>query len=130
MSKFPGELRYTKSHEWARVEGKEAVVGITWSAQDQLGDVVHVELPKVGARVKAGASAGEIESVKAVSELYSPVSGLVVAINDALDGSEDLINSAPFGEGWLFRVAMDDPHELHGLLDAGAYAEHAAAQDH
>jgi len=132
MSNTPGDLRYTSSHEWARVEGSSGVatIGITWFAQDSLGDVVHVELPKVGTSVHKGQSVAEIESVKAVSEIYSPVSGEVVAVNADLDGSEELVNSAPFADGWLFQVKMSHPAELDEMLASDAYETHVAASAH
>lgn len=118
---YPENLRYTESHEWVRVEGDVAVVGITDHAQDQLGDIVHVELPAVGKQVKKGAGAAEVESVKAVSDIYAPVTGTVVEVNKALDGNEAVINKDPHGEGWLFKVRMADPGEVAGMLDAAKY---------
>lgn len=119
---YPENLRYTESHEWVRVEGDVAVVGITEHAQDALGDIVHVELPAVGKQVKKGAGAAEVESVKAVSDIYAPVTGTVVEVNKALDGNEAVINKDPHGEGWLFKVRMADANEVSGLLDAAKYA--------
>ena len=130
MSKFPANLRYTESHEWASAEGDVVTVGISWFAQDSLGDVVHVELPKKGAKVSKGQSVAEIESVKAVSEIYSPVSGTVVAVNTDLDGDEEQVNKEPYGAGWLFKVQASHPGELDGLLDVGAYEKHCAEQAH
>ncbi len=130
MSKFPADLHYTESHEWARLEGDVVTVGITWFAQDSLGDVVHVEMPKKGAKVKKGQSIAEIESVKAVSEIYSPVDGEVVAINDDLDGDEEKVNKAPYGAGWLFKIRVAGAGALAGMMDVGAYERHVAAQDH
>lgn len=130
MSKFPADLRYTESHEWARLEGDVVTVGITWFAQDSLGDVVHVELPAVGKKVKKGASVAEIESTKAVSEIYSPVDGEIVAVNDDLDGNEESVNKAPYAKGWLFKVRVAGPAALADLLEVGAYEAHVAAQDH
>lgn len=130
MSKFPADLRYSESHEWARLGGGVVTVGITWFAQDSLGDVVHVELPKKGAKVSKGGSVAEIESVKAVSEIYSPVSGTVVEVNSALDGDEEQVNKAPYGGGWLFKVQASNPGELDGLLDVVAYEKHVAEQSH
>ncbi len=117
----PEGLRYSSEHEWVRREGTRGVVGITDFAQDSLGDVVYVALPQVGAAVAAGASCGEIESTKSVSEVYSPVSGTVAAVNEALDATPELVNSAPYGDGWLFAVEMSDPAEIEGLLDAAGY---------
>lgn len=130
MSKFPADLRYTSSHEWARQDGQIVTVGISWFAQDALGDVVHVELPKKGARVSKGQSVAEIESVKAVSEIYSPVSGTIVEINTGLDGDEECVNTTPYGAGWLFKVAITDAAELGGLMDVHAYEAHVAAESH
>ncbi len=122
MSSYPDTLRYTESHEWVRVEGDVAVVGITHHAQDALGDIVHVELPAVGKQVKKGAGAAEVESVKAVSDIYAPVSGTVVEVNGALDGNESVVNQDPHGAGWLFKIKLADAGEVATLLDAAAYA--------
>lgn len=122
----PTDRKYTESHEWARLDGGDIVVGITDFAQGQLGDVVHVELPEVGSDVSAGEACCEIESVKAVSDIYSPVDGEVVAVNEGLDGGEDTVNSDPFGSGWLFRVRPSDKGQLDGLMDAATYDAHAA----
>lgn len=119
---YPDHLRYTDSHEWVHVEGDVATCGITHHAQDALGDIVHVEFPAVGKSVKRGAGAAEIESVKAVSDIYAPVSGTVVEVNLALDGDESVVNKDPHGAGWLFKIRLSDPGELEGLLDAAAYA--------
>ena len=123
---YPSDLRYTDQHEWIRLEGDIAVVGITHHAQDQLGDIVHVELPAVGRQVKRGASACEVESVKAVSDVYAPLSGTVVEVNAGLDGNEAVINSDPHGQGWLFKLRLADTGELAGLLDAASYTALAA----
>ncbi|HET6379692.1 MAG TPA: glycine cleavage system protein GcvH [candidate division Zixibacteria bacterium] len=120
---LPEDLRYSKEHEWVRVDGDQATIGITKFAADELGDIVFVELPEVGATLSQFATFGVVESVKAVSDLYAPVSGEVVAVNDALRDSPELMNSDPFGEGWIARVRVSDPGELGGLLDAGAYGE-------
>jgi glycine cleavage system H protein len=118
----PEELLYTEEHEWvARKEGNTVRVGITEYAQDQLGDVVYVQLPEVGNQVEAGGPAGEVESTKSVSEIYAPVTGEVTAVNAALDEQPELINSDPYGEGWIFEIAVDDPDAVDGLLDAEAY---------
>ena len=117
----PNELRYTKDHEWVRVEGNEATVGITDFAAGQLGDIVFVELPEAGRTLEQFATFGVVESVKAVSDLFAPVSGEVVAGNDALAGSPELVNSDPYGEGWMVRLRVADAGELDGLLDAPAY---------
>ena len=117
----PADLRYTKDHEWVRLEGDEATVGITDYAANQLGDVVFVELPQPGRTFEQFASFGVVESVKAVSDLFAPVSGEIVAANDALSGSPELVNGDPFGEGWMIRVRLNDSAEVDGLLDAAAY---------
>ena len=119
---FPEDLRYTKDHEWIRVLGDKGIVGITDYAQNQLGDVVFVELPEAGRAVKAGQSFGTVESVKAVSELFAPVSGDVVEVNKALVSTPELVNSDPYGKGWMLVVKLQASAELAGLLDASAYA--------
>ncbi|AKQ67052.1 Glycine cleavage system H protein [Myxococcus hansupus] len=123
MANVPGDLKYTEDHEWARVQGKVVVVGVTDHAQTSLGDVVYVELPKVGAKVSKGDAVGTIESVKAVSELFSPVSGTVVKVNDELSESPEDINMEPYGDGWLLEIELSDPKQVDGLLDAAAYTE-------
>ena len=115
------EIRFTKDHEWIRVEGAEAVVGITDYAQDALGDVVYVQTPTVGSEVKAGDSFGEVESTKSVSDVYAPVSGSVVAVNKALVSNPELLNSDPYGDGWLCEIEMSDAAEVQTLLDADGY---------
>ena len=123
MSDVPDDLKYTAEHEWVRAgSGSTVRVGITDYAQQALGDVVYVSMPQVGATVDQGAAFGEVESTKSVSDLYAPVSGTVTARNDALDGQPELINSDPYGEGWIVEIEMSDPAALDGLLDAGAYA--------
>ena len=122
MSAIPTNLKYAESHEWARDEGDGTVtVGISDHAQDSLGDVVYVELPEVGASVSAGEEAGVVESVKAASDIYTPVSGEIVAINEALEDAPETINGSPYDDGWFFKVKMSDPAELESLLDAEAY---------
>ncbi len=118
---YPGELKYTKEHEWLRLEGNVGVIGISDFAQDQLGDVVFVELPKVGSTVAAGKQFGTVESVKTVSDLYSPVSGKVVEVNTALEDKPELVNSEPYGGGWMVKVELSNPGETGTLLDAGVY---------
>jgi glycine cleavage system H protein len=124
----PDTLRYTRSHEWAsQPQDGVVTVGITDFAQDQLGDVVFVELPAVGTRVKAGQSVAVIESVKTASDIYAPLGGTVVAVNEALDASPETINGGPYGDGWLFRIEVDDASAWDALLDASTYE--AAAQE-
>ncbi len=118
---LPAELRYTAEHEWVRDEGDEVTVGITDFAQEALGDVVFVEPPSVGVDVAAGDACGEIESTKSVSVVYVPVSGTVTAVNEALDSAPELLNSEPYGQGWLFRLRPSDRSQLDTLLDAEAY---------
>ncbi len=131
MSNIPGELKYLSSHEWVRVEADgTATIGITDHAQDLLGDVVFVELPEVGSELNAGEEAGVVESVKAASDIYSPISGEVIAINEGLEESPDLVNSEPYDEGWFFKVKLADQSELETLLDAEAYANVCEAEDH
>jgi len=119
----PSELRYSREHEWVRVDGNVARIGITDFAQESLGDVVFVQLPEAGLDVVAGASAAEIESTKSVSDVYVPVSGVVQTVNDALVGAPELVNQDPYGEGWILEVALSDPTEIDALLDAVAYRE-------
>ncbi len=119
----PAELRYSREHEWVRVDGNVARIGITDFAQESLGDVVFVQLPEAGLDIVAGASAAEIESTKSVSDVYVPVSGVVQAANDALVGAPELVNQDPYGEGWILEVALSDPTEVDALLDAAAYRE-------
>ena len=118
---YPQELHYHREHDWARVEGEDAVFGITWFAQDSLGEIVYAELPEVGATVTAGTTYGELESVKAVSEIYAPLSGEVVEVNDALQDEPQRVNEDCYGEGWLIRVRLTAPGEIGELLDADAY---------
>lgn len=120
---IPQNLKYTKEHEWARVEGSNVVVGVTEHAQEALGDVVFVDLPKVGATVSAGKQFGAIESTKAVSDLFSPLSGKVVKVNDALKDNPQTINSDPYGAGWIIELEPSDSKELAGLMDASAYGD-------
>jgi len=125
----PTELGYFKEHEWVRSESDGiAVVGITEFAQEQLGDVVFVELPEVGAQLDQFAKIGEIESVKAVNDLFTPVSGSVVEINARLKDAPELVNQEPYGEGWMFRIKLRDPSEVDGLLDAVAYEQLVAEE--
>lgn len=118
---YPADLRYHREHDWVRVEGDEAVFGITWFAQDALGEVVYFEPPEVGGRTQADQPYGELESVKAVSDVIAPLAGEVVAVNDAVVETPDLVNSDPYGEGWLIRVRLDDVGSAATLLDRDSY---------
>ena len=119
----PGDLRYSKEHEWVRVDGSTATIGITSFAADELGDIVFIELPEVGSRLSQFGGFGVVESVKAVSDLFAPISGEVTEVNDALAGQPELLNSDAYGEGWIARVTLADSAELDALMDAEAYAE-------
>jgi len=118
---YPDELRYHPEHDWARIDGDEATLGITWFAQDSLGELVHFEPPAEGAIVMKDASYGEVESVKAVSELISPLSGEVIAVNEKIVEAPETVNDDPYTEGWLVRIRLSDPGEADSLLDAAAY---------
>lgn len=118
---IPSELRYSSDHEWAKSDANIVRIGITDYAQDALGDVVFVELPKVGAAVSSGGSIGEVESTKSVSEIYAPVGGTVSAVNNALTSSPELINSDPYGEGWICEITVSDSSDFDALLDAAGY---------
>ena len=120
---YPDDLRYHAEHDWARIEGEEATFGITWYAQDALGEVVFYEPPKVGATISKDQTYAEVESVKAVSDVYAPLSGEVLAVNEAVGESPEHINDDPYGEGWLVRVKLSDPGEVDQLMDAAAYRE-------
>ncbi|CAN5342408.1 glycine cleavage system protein GcvH [soil metagenome] len=117
----PPDLKYTEEHEWARADGARVTVGITTYAQDALGDVVYVDLPATGTRVESGQPFGEVESTKSVSDLYAPVSGTIVERNESLESSPELVNSDPYGEGWMVVIEVEDASVLDGLLDAAAY---------
>ncbi len=127
---LPTDLKYTKEHEWARVEGDLVRIGITAYAVEQLGDVTLVDLPEVGSDLQAGERFGEVESVKAVSELFAPVSGEVVERNEALDDSPEQINESPYDDGWMLVVRLSDPAELHRLMDAAQYEEYLGTLEH
>jgi glycine cleavage system H protein len=120
---FPDDRRYSREHEWVRVEGPSAVIGISSFAADELGDIVYVELPEIGAKLAQFASFGVVESVKAVSDLFAPVSGEVTEVNADLRSSPELLNSDPFGAGWIAKITLADAAEIDKLLDAAAYAE-------
>ncbi|AWH50472.1 glycine cleavage system protein GcvH [Isoptericola jiangsuensis] len=131
MSEIPGDLKFLKSHEWARVEGNGRVtVGISDHAQGLLGDLVYVELPEVGAEAKAGEQIAVVESVKAASDVYSPVSGTIVEVNSALSDKPETINEDAYGEGWMYVVELTNADELNELLDPDAYAEALENEDH
>ncbi len=121
--KFPDDVRYTTDHEWARLEGDKIRIGITDYAQDQLGDIVFVETPEVGASFERGQEFGTLESVKAVAELFIPVSGKITVVNSNLEGSPALVNTAPYTDGWIAEVMPDDPSQMDGLMTADAYLE-------
>jgi glycine cleavage system H protein len=125
---YPDDLRYHEEHDWARIDGDEAVVGITWFATDALGELVHFEPPEVGSTVTKGQSYGEVESVKAVSDLIAPLSGEVLEVNERVVGAPETVNEDPYGNGWLLRIRVADPGEADVLLDAGAYRELLASQ--
>jgi glycine cleavage system H protein len=128
MANVPEDLHYSKDHEWVRVEGDEAVIGITDYAQDSLGDVVYVELPKPGEEFAPSESFGSVESVKAVSEVFTPVSGKVVAINESLADEPESVNSDPYGTGWMIKVQMSKPGEVDSLLTAAEYEDFTKAE--
>jgi len=126
--KYPENLRYTKEHEWVRVEGDLGVVGITHHAQNELGDIVYVDLPKAGATVELGKSLGSVESVKAVSDIYSPVSGEVAEVNETLGQSPEKLNQDPHGAAWLVKIRMSTPDQLKTLLSAADYEAYVGAE--
>lgn len=119
---YPDDLRYSKEHEWVRVDGSTGTIGITSFAADELGDIVFVEVPEVGADLKQFATFGVVESVKAVSDLFAPVSGKVTEVNERLSTEPELMNNDPFGDGWIARLELTDPSQIEALLDADAYA--------
>ena len=125
---YPEELRYTKEHEWVRTEGDVGTVGITWHAQKELGDIVYIDLPKPGARVEQGKSLGSVESVKAVSDIYSPVSGEVIQANETLSQAPEKLNEDPHGAAWLVKIRLSAPEELKGLLAAADYQAYVGAE--
>ena len=129
MSNVPSELRFLSSHEWVLVEGDVATIGVSDHAQELLGDLVFVELPEVGSSVSAGDSVGVIESVKAASDTYAPVSGEIIEVNDELEDSPERINDDPYGDGWMYRIKMEDPEEVGDLLDADAYTDSIVEDD-
>lgn len=129
MSDTPSELRYTKTHEWARIEDDTIVVGISDYAQDALGDVVFVELPVIGDDVTEGAEVAVVESVKAASDIYAPLSGSITRVNELLDEQPELLNSDPYGEGWIFAMSLNDSDDYSELLDANSYDEFCSSEE-
>jgi glycine cleavage system H protein len=125
---YPDELKYHAQHDWARIEGGEAVLGITWYAQDALGELVHFEPPEVGASIAKDGVYGEVESVKAVSDVVSPLSGEVLEVNQAVVDGPETVNEDPYGDGWLIRIRLSDASEADSLMDADAYKAHLAEQ--
>jgi glycine cleavage system H protein len=126
---YPEDLHYTKQHEWVRVSGDVGSVGITDYAQTELGDIVYVDIPRVGAKVEQAKVMGSVESVKAVSDLYSPVSGEVIEINDVLATAPEKLNESPHGDGWLVKIRLSEPAEIQGLLSAADYEKYVAAEE-
>jgi glycine cleavage system H protein len=126
---YPQDLHYTKQHEWVRVSGDVGVVGITDYAQHELGDIVYVDLPRVGAQLEQGKVMGSVESVKAVSDIYTPVSGKVVEINDALATAPETLNENPHGDGWLVKIHLSAPNEIQGLLSSDDYEKYVAEEE-
>jgi glycine cleavage system H protein len=125
---YPEDLKYHPEHDWARIEGDEATLGITWFAQDSLGELVHFEAPEVGSTLTQGGAAGEVESVKAVSDVVAPLSGEVLEINQRAVDEPEIVNEDPYGEGWLIRIRLSDPSEADSLMDSAAYTAHVADQ--
>jgi glycine cleavage system H protein len=125
---YPDDLKYHREHDWARIDGDEAILGITWFAQDALGELVHFEAPTAGSQVAAGRSYGEVESVKAVSDVIAPLSGEVLEVNQAVVDAPETVNEDPYGNGWLIRIRLGDPLEADGLLDVDAYKQVLAEQ--
>jgi len=129
MSHLPEELKYLSTHEWARVEGDVVTIGITDHAQDAMGDLVYVEVPEIGEQVNAGDEAGVVESVKAASDIYAPVAGEISAVNENLEDEPELVNTDPYGDGWMFQIKMSDPTELDAMLSAEDYLAQVEAED-
>ncbi len=125
---YPDGLQYHSEHDWARIEGDEATLGITWFAQDALGELVHYEPPEEGAEIAKGSSYGEVESVKAVSDIIAPLSGVIVEVNQKVVGEPETVNEDPYGEGWLVRIRLGDASETDDLMDAAAYKSFVAEQ--
>ena len=129
MSEVPTELKFLSTHEWVLVEGNVATIGVSDHAQELLGDLVYVELPEQGSTVAAGDAAGVIESVKAASDTYAPLSGEIIEVNDELEDSPEKINTDPYGDGWMYKIALEDPEEIENLLDAAAYTDSIAEDE-
>jgi len=125
---YPDDLKYHPEHDWARIEGDEATLGVTWFAQDSLGELVHFEPAEVGSTVVKDGAAGEVESVKAVSDVIAPLSGEVLEVNQKAVDEPEIVNEDPYGEGWLMRIRLSDPSEADSLMDAAAYTAHVADQ--
>ena len=125
---YPDDLKYHRGHDWARIDGDEATLGITWFAQDALGELVHYEPPEQGQTISKDAPYGEVESVKAVSDVIAPLSGEVIEVNGGIVDEPETVNEDPYGEGWLIRIRLSDPSEVDSLLDAGAYKQALAEQ--
>jgi glycine cleavage system H protein len=125
---YPDELQYYSEHDWARIEGDQATLGITWFAQDALGELVHYEPPEEGAEIAKGAAYGEVESVKAVSDVIAPLSGVIIEVNQKIVGEPETVNEDPYGEGWLIRIRLSDASETDELMDAEAYKSFVAEQ--
>ena len=125
---YPDDLKYHRDHDWARIEGEEATLGITWFAQDALGELVHYEPPERGQTISKDAPYGEVESVKAVSDVIAPLSGEVIEVNGTIVDEPETVNEDPYGEGWLIRIRLSDPSEVDSLLDVGAYKQVLAEQ--
>ena len=128
VESYPDDLKYHREHDWARVEGDEAVLGVTWFAQDALGELVHYEAPAAGSTVTKDSSYGEVESVKAVSDIVAPLSGEVIDVNQAVVDAPETVNDDPYGAGWLIRIRLSDPSEVDSLLDAESYKQVLADQ--
>ena len=128
MANVPEDLHYSKDHEWVRVDGNEAVIGITYHAQNSLGDVVYVELPKPGEEFAANEPFGQVESVKAVSEVFTPVAGVISSINESLADEPEKVNSDPYGDGWMIRIKMSNPGEVDSMLSAAEYEDFTKAE--
>ena len=125
---YPDELKYHSEHDWARIDGDQAALGVTWFAQDALGELVHYEPPEQGATITKDESYGEVESVKAVSDLIAPLSGEILEVNERVVEEPEVVNEDPYGEGWLVRIRLSDPAEVETLLDVDAYKQHLAEQ--